>query len=137
MPDRKDMLTALRTHLLPQLGQRGFTGSLPHLRRVSATGIDLLTVQFNRQGGSFVVEIARCAPSGFTTYWGKYIEPGKVTAHDLHPNDRHRLGTVIPGQDGRWFEFDGNVAVEDVAREVGRHIPEAEEWFSRAASRAE
>lgn len=61
---------------------------MPHLRRVTSDRVDLLSVQFFSSGGSFVVEVAVCPHEGFTTHWGKHIEPKKVRAIDLHPDVR-------------------------------------------------
>lgn len=60
MPNRNEMLAALKAHLLPVLRERGFKGSLPHLRRLRKERIDLMTIQFDKYGGGFVVEIAGC-----------------------------------------------------------------------------
>jgi hypothetical protein len=128
------MLAALREHLVPQLRRCGFTGSLPHLRRIGTTQIDLLTVQFNRHGGSFVIEIAQCGPDGTTMHWGEQIPPQKVTAHDIHPSKRHRLGSPSPGEDGRWFRFDGGESFHSVARSTLEHLEEAETWWNWAGS---
>jgi hypothetical protein len=65
----------MRTVFVPALVERGFRGPFPHFRRITKQRMDILTVQFNRHGGSFVLEIAQCDPSGVTTYWGKHIEP--------------------------------------------------------------
>ncbi|HSQ30426.1 MAG TPA: DUF4304 domain-containing protein [Gemmatimonadaceae bacterium] len=96
------MIAALRRVLVPELRRRGFVGSFPHFRRVRPTRIDLLTVQFSRWGGEFVVEIAHAPPTGVTMHWGEVVPPTKVTAHDVMP--RRRLGTS-PGQDDYWFKF--------------------------------
>jgi Domain of unknown function (DUF4304) len=129
-PSRKEVLAALREHLVPRLRQRGFRGSLPHLRRTRATQIDLLTVQFNRTGGSFIIEIAKCDPTGTTMHWGEHIPPHKVTAHDLHPKRRHRLGSPAPGEDGRWFHFDNGESLQSVAKSTLGHLEEAEIWWN-------
>jgi uncharacterized protein DUF4304 len=55
---RDKMIDALRRVIVPTLRNMGFTGSFPHFRRIRETRIDLLTFQFNRSGGSFVVEVA-------------------------------------------------------------------------------
>ena len=87
------MIAALREVVVPVLRDMGFSGSFPHFRRIRDWQIDLLTFQFNRYGGSFVVEVAFCAPDGFTTHWGKHILPNRVRAHDIHPRQRLRLGS--------------------------------------------
>jgi hypothetical protein len=103
---RDQMIAALREIVFPVLRELGFSGSFPHFRRIHPAQIDLLTFQFNRHGGSFVVEIAVCAPEGFTTTWGKHVEPKKVSAHDLHPNQRLRLGSHPPQQTDHWFAYE-------------------------------
>jgi len=61
---RDKMMEALHRVVVPMLRDMGFTGSFPHFRRVHDTQIDVLTFQFNRWGGSFVVEVAFCEPVG-------------------------------------------------------------------------
>ena len=124
------MNAALKETLVPILRERGFKGSLPHFRRILPARTDLLTVQFDRHGGGFIVEISRCSPSGVTTSWGKHIPAAKVTAHDLPPDKRHRLGSPRPGTDGRWFRFDDGTPIEVVAKSLLGHIDEAERWWS-------
>ncbi|WP_197693865.1 DUF4304 domain-containing protein [Vogesella sp. LIG4] len=94
------MKEALKLIFVQRLRDLGFSGLLPHFRRRREAGIDLLTLQFDRNGGGFVVEISRCSPDGVMTHWGKHIPPTKVTAHDLPPDRRHRLGSPRPGSDG-------------------------------------
>jgi hypothetical protein len=126
------MNVALQRILVADLRGRGFRGSLPHFRRIGSDRIDLLTVQFNRRGGSFVIEIAQCPPSGVTMYWGEKVPPKKVSAWDV--DDRHRLGSPAPGQDGRWFQFN-NAAAEEVVRSVLPYLEEAEHWRQTEATR--
>jgi hypothetical protein len=124
------MLASLRRHLGSALRSVGFEGSLPHVRRPSATRIDLLTVQFNKYGGSFIIEIGACAATGFTTHWGKHIEPNKVTVHDVNPSARCRLGSSGPESDGRWFRYDDGTALDTVAQGTLAYLQEAEAWFT-------
>jgi len=111
------------------LRERGFKGSLPHFRRLGKDRIDLLTVQFNRHGGSFVIEISRCAAEGVTTSWGKKIPPNEVRAWDIHPSERPRLGSPRPGADGHWFRFDDGTPTDDVARSATLFLVEADRWW--------
>ncbi|WP_445669274.1 DUF4304 domain-containing protein [Niallia sp. FSL M8-0099] len=50
---------------------------MPSFRRRKENYIDLITFQFNRYGGSFVVELAFCPAEGITTSWGEHISPEK------------------------------------------------------------
>lgn len=124
------MKAALRTHFVPQLRARGFKGSLPHFRRMGPTGIDLLTVQFDKWGGGFVVEIGRCGPTGFTMSWGAVIAANKVTTHHLDWSMRHRVGAPGPDDDGRWFRYDDGTPVAEVAREAAGMLTDADRWWS-------
>lgn len=131
MATRDEVDAALKNAFVPALRARGFKGTLPHFRRVDARHIALLTIQFDRNGGGFVVEIARCGLEGFTTSWGRHVPPNKVTAHDLHPSDRHRLGSPSPGVDGIWFRFDDGTSAKRVAERATQHLDEADRWWAR------
>lgn len=126
---RDEMNHALKVRFVPALRQLGFKGSLPHFRRQRESRIDLLTVQFDRHGGGFVVELSQCGIEGITTYWGKFLSAGKVTAHDLHPSQRHRLGSPGPDADN-WFRFDDGTSPMAVADSLCAHIDEAERWWT-------
>jgi hypothetical protein len=123
------MVAALKKVFVPVLKERGFNGSFPHFRRILNDRIDLLTLQFDRWGCGFVVEIATCDPGGLTTHWGKRIPPNKVTAWDLNPNRRHRPGSSSPKEDGHWFRFDDGTSVDTLADSVVMYLEEADRWW--------
>src|SRR5687768_13859305 len=77
---REAMDDALKRILVTDLRQRGFSGTLPHLRRRENERVSLLSIQHFSSGGSFVVEVAACPPSGLRTSWGEDIAPTKVRA---------------------------------------------------------
>jgi hypothetical protein len=131
--NREAMITSLKTTFVPALRERGFKGSFPHFRRLSRERIDLLTVQFNRRGGSFIVEISQCKTDGVITHWGKYIPGEKVTAWDLHPNKRHRLGSSGKGKDGHWFSFDDGTPLDGIGRSACAYLEEADKWWEAEA----
>ncbi|WP_430509865.1 DUF4304 domain-containing protein [Gottfriedia solisilvae] len=117
--ERKMMDNALKKVVIPYLRKEGFKGSLPHFRRINETNIDLITFQFSRWGGSFVVELTNCSIEGLTTYFGEHIPPNRVTAHDI--NDRYRLGAKSKDDEGIWFEFENaksETDFENVASDV-------------------
>ncbi len=101
--DREKMIATIKQHIVPVLKARGFKGSFPHFRRITDTGIDLLTFQFDKRGGGFVVEVASCPPTGIMMHWGEQIPPAKVTAQ--HVNRRLRLG-ASGDQADHWFRYD-------------------------------
>lgn len=71
------MNTALKNIVVPHLRAHHFKGSFPHFRRRQDTHIDLITFQFNRYGGSFVVECTVCPPEGVTMSWGEQAYSAK------------------------------------------------------------
>lgn len=128
------MLRVLTARLAPSLRQRGFTGSMPHFRRLLVDETHLLTVQFDKNGGGFVIELAKCPASALTKPWGKVIPRDKLTAHDINPPRRKRLQPRARiGADG-WFRFDRELSMEEVATDVLRLLPQVDAWFAGEAN---
>ncbi len=122
---RADMDAALKSIVVPHLRGMGFKGSLPHFHRLRGDAANLLTVQFNRYGGSFVVEVGRCAAEGFD-FHGQHIPLAK--ARTTYLQERHRLGSELrPNWGDHWFEF-ANRDPEAVAREVCVELDQAKLW---------
>jgi hypothetical protein len=102
-PARAALEDALREVVVPDLRNRGFRGTFPHFRRPLESRIDLLTFQFYSSGGSFVVEVAQCGPTGVSHSW-KDVGPDKVTAWDVAK--RLRLGSAPDrGESDHWFVY--------------------------------
>jgi hypothetical protein len=134
---RDSMIAALMEIIVPVLRERGFAGSFPHFRRLSENGIDLLSFQFDKWGGGFLIEISKCNVSGIRTHWGEEIPADKVRAIDNHPDQRHRL---IPGKGPSrqdWFRFDQHSFLKSserfsrAARSVLPYLEDAEDWWNR------
>jgi len=80
MSEHRDrMMNAFKTRFVPALRKRGFAGSFPHFRRRLPNRIDHLTVQFYSAGGSFVVEVGRTGPDGFTEGPWKDLAVDRIT----------------------------------------------------------
>ena len=98
--------------------------------------IDLLTFQFNRYGGSFVVEVSSCPAVGAKFPWGDLIDTDLVTAHDM--GDRLRLGSRPPKVEDHWFEYsdDGKKhsqpKYESAAKHVLAFLSQAEDYWKKA-----
>ena len=121
------MTAVLKKIVQPFLRSSGFKGSFPHYRRIGAEAIDLLTFQFNRHGGSFVIEVARCGTDGIMSARGLRIPPDETRAWDIHPNYRTRIEPA-PGNAGdKWFCFDAQSA-EKVAGIVLQRLTEYDLW---------
>jgi hypothetical protein len=126
-----EMILSLKKLFVPALRARGFKGSFPHFRRIRDDRIDLLTVQFDRHGGGFIIEVSKCPPNGYTTHWGKQLPPNKVRAWDL--DRRHRVGSPKPGVDGHWFRFDDGTPTEVVANQATLLLEEADRLWETLA----
>ncbi|WP_090789070.1 DUF4304 domain-containing protein [Paenibacillus sp. GP183] len=123
------MISSLKNIVIPSLRDRDFKGTFPHFRRITEKKIDLLTFQFDKYGGGFFMEVAVCSPEGFTHHWGEKVPPNKVTAYDLHPNIRVRIGDKDD-----WFRYDkvnffGNI-YENVANKALKSLIEADDYWS-------
>jgi len=133
MPDAHDQITAaLKTIVLPQLRELGFTGSLPHFRRFRPNAIDLLTFQFDRNGGGFILEIGQCPPDGLTTPWGEHVDPKKMKAFYLRHDQRVRIQPYQGSGTESWFRYDTAASPDDFARvaeTVLQFLPQAEKYF--------
>jgi len=127
--ERDEMNRAIASLVVPALRQRGFTGSFPHFRRLAGAKTDLLTFQFDRHGGGFVIEIAEAPVGPFTLPWGAKVLPARLTAHDMPPSQRSR---VQPGSDGStesWFRFDRGLSSSQVAEQVISLLPQTDQWW--------
>jgi len=127
---RESIEAELKALVVPMLRAALFKGTFPHFRRAAKQGIDLLTFQFDKNGGGFVIEISRCQKDGVTTYWGKQIPPNQVTAWDLHPDKRYRIQPMPGGGTDAWFRYD-NGNFSECAKRVLQTLPVAEEWWSQ------
>jgi hypothetical protein len=129
---RVSMDAVLKETVLPALRSSGFKGSFAHFRRFTNDSVELLTFQFDKWGGGFIVEIACGSIDGFTMPWGEHIPAKKLTAHHLHPNNRTRIQPIEGSGADAWFRFDdGNV--NQTAQEVLERLPIAESWWQDQA----
>ena len=101
---RLEMDRALKYIVVVNLRTRGFKGSFPRFRRFCEDAIDLITFQFDRSGGGFVIEIARCPLDGIVTDWDEVIPGSKVRAWDV--TNRVRIGPPDASDTDYWFRYD-------------------------------
>lgn len=104
---KDEMKLALNQIVIPELRKLQFKGTFPHFRRILDGKLNLLTFQFDKYGGGFIIEIANCDANGFTTHWGKEIPPTKLTVYDL--SKRKRIYADIKSADtsiNNWYRYD-------------------------------
>jgi hypothetical protein len=134
--DRESMNNTLKEIVIPELRFRGFKGSLPHFRRITADQTHLLTFQFDKYGGGFVIEVAKAPNEPFKTSWGEVVEQNRLTAHDIDERLRiHPKGKLENRSTKDWFRYDKksffqkNVFVK-VAEQVLKNLNIAEEYWN-------
>jgi hypothetical protein len=127
------MVKALQARVVPRLRELGFQGFFPHFRRIGSDKIDLLTFQFDKWGGGFVIEISKCPPDGIQAMTNEHIPPTKVTAWHMHPTERFRLQPGPENSPAGWFRYDHTLLFEDIydktAKEVLPFLEQAEQWW--------
>lgn len=106
---RKRMDSALKSRFVPALRERGFVGSLPHLRRALAGRVDYLNVQYLSAGGSFTLNLGRTGPDGFVAGPFKDLPVAEITANHVF-RDRRRVtprdaGSRASGVGADFWEF--------------------------------
>lgn len=97
------MKAALRAYVIAPLLNDGFVGKYPHYRKVYDDRIELFTVQTNKWGNSFTVEVSTVFPlregsgKNFDVSYGVPLEEINV----WHTNKRYRLKGMFDG----WFYY--------------------------------
>lgn len=127
------MKKALRSVLVPKLRDSRFAGSFPHFRRREGEELHLLSVQFDKWGGSFFLEFARCQP-GSRMLGNQEIPEDRLNVSYLSREPRARL-EERPRAIFRnsWFAFgsfaDDEKKCAELAKRVGDLLPEANAWL--------
>ena len=120
------MRKVLVRSVIPRLHELGFTGQFPHLRRVCGDELHIITLQFDKWGGGFRLNLGTCPADGLTTRGGDKIPACEVTTDYELPYKSFFVPDVKRAQ---WFRFDdGNF--ERAGSEVLEGLPRMEKWFS-------
>lgn len=120
------MNSALKLVTIPRLRKLGFKGSFPHFRRLRLDHVDLVVFQFNKYGGSFVIEVASLTQEQVNAHWNKSLTLQNATVYDASKS--HRLGAA-QGAD-HWTVFGKH------NHESGHEIVEPSHVYERIALRA-
>lgn len=105
--NRDEMIKNLNNTVIPMLRKLNFKGSFPHFRRLTEKRINLLTFQFDRHGGGFVIEIANCSTINYKTSLDISIVPNKLTAHSVCVRKRIQANMKTPSSStDDWFRYD-------------------------------
>jgi hypothetical protein len=132
------MRKALQRLLVPELRRLGFRGTNPKFQRKSPEWLDLLSIQYSKYGGEFVLEFTRRERGPLHTSWGETVPEERLNVGYVHPTQRARLEQRGPtsGEGLRGFKFSGfgehPVKYDELAAQVAALLPQVEEWLRSA-----
>ncbi len=126
---RQEMEKALQKTVMPLLRQKRFTGNFPHLRKITPSEIHLISFQFHKHGGGFVVEVAKTKNEPFRTRSGEIIDPKKLIA--LYVEERER---ICPkgyfDTKGKWHWYEHTSTLEKFWQKMAACFTTADySWF--------
>ena len=103
---RDKMIFSVKTNCHPDASRYGFFEGPSHIFRREQDGqLDLLMFRFATWGGSFVVDLGYCPPSGYTSRFGKHYPPLKVRVNHLMYWEQLCLGSHPPKTAERRFRY--------------------------------
>jgi hypothetical protein len=127
------MVRALKAIVVPRLHELGFAGSYPHFRRRGETRLDLLMFQFDRHGGGFVLELARCPPVDLGLPWGDRVPVDEIRAFQPPISQRARIQHRPGPSRMDWFRYDSG-DFEQTGRVALAFIDDADRLFANFRS---
>lgn len=131
------MIKSLNKVFVPELRKLNFKGSMLHFRRTEGEITNLITFQFDRDGGGFVIELVNWRGSEFKDSAGNTIPLNKLTAHHINKRQRIYPNSILE-KNGKqsWFRFDKNSIFDfrnkfdRVAKKVRSRLPIMEEYWN-------
>jgi hypothetical protein len=130
------MRRAFKRHLIPRLTSLGFAGKSSNFERLTATTQDLLSIQYWKYGGSFILEFGRRERGPLLTAWGEIVPEEALDVAYLPLSDRARLQErpEVSREIFSGFRFEG--FGEDVdkydalARRLAGMLPQVDAWLT-------
>ena len=136
MPSSGDLMRkALKKGLLPQLASLGFSGKASEFRRNRESVLDLVSIQWGRYGGEFILEFGSSEAGPMKTSWGEIVPEEKITVAHLSVMKRARLAPLTPSPGlqlhGFFFgDFGEDIAEYDkLAKSVSAMLVQVVSWL--------
>lgn len=130
MSDWNSVIAAIKSVIVPELRTAGFKGSYPHFRRPNEdSGFDLLSFQFDKWGGCFLIELSVAYPYR-EEYKNCYLVGLKPAEDEIKKLDvgntfvRHRLS----GNDGDWFRYE-TIGIESAVELAKTAVIREMNWY--------
>ena len=134
------MRKALKRELLPQLKLHGFVGATSSFQRKSDNTLDLLSIQYWKYGGQFILEFARRERGELQTSWGEVVPEEKLDVAHVRPTRRARLqrNDEVFEELFRGFKFEGfgedQAKYDALAKQVASLLPQVNAWLETGVS---
>ena len=130
----KPVTAAIKATLQPVLVAAGFAGRFPNYRRVRDARIDLLSIQYAKYGGAFVIESGSLPRGPLHTSWGEVVPEEKLVLEHALLQDRARLqpSTGPHSLYTDWFVFGEAPAPAAIDAAIAQAIalwPQMEAWL--------
>ena len=129
MEGRKMMQKALKSFIIPEIRKLGFSGSYPHFRRKNGIKLEFISFQFNRYGGSFIIESGKTTKENLPEF-AQALPFEKLNVG--FTAKRMRLGAT-EGVDP-WYHYEGfknESDFDDLAKTLQPKISQIEEFFNK------
>ena len=124
------MTKALKTFTIPEIKGLGFSGIFPHFRRNKNNRFEFASFQFNKYGGSFIMECGFVKPADI--YESKKVLPfEKLNYGDANWKNRIRIKPEQAEEDF-WFsysKFKDKEQFEELAKSLNVLLPQVEGFF--------
>ena len=133
MTQSKLVRKMLKQKLVPLLETQGFRGKFPDFQRIEDQQLHLLSVEFDKYGGGFFIEIAVHPSGDFNTPWGEVVAEKDLTV--AHTNMENRARLQHKGHNNSlsedWFRFEGltEQGVENLVVDVCAMFPQINAWL--------
>ena len=125
---------SLRKYLLPELKKFGFIGKTSSFQRTDSEFLDLLSIQYWKYGGEFILEFARQGRGDLLTSWGVLVPEAKLDVAYVSPLNRARLirGPKASGFGGfRFGRFgEDSESYDQLALHVASLLPQVDAWLT-------
>jgi hypothetical protein len=110
-----EMIKALKDFVAPEIKILGFLGTFPHFRRQKNDRYEFVSFQFNRHGGSFVLECAFIKPTALAGV-AKELPFEKLNHSHTPVNHRFRIKSEKGSEDDSWFSYSEFNSTEQFAQ---------------------
>ena len=125
---------SLRRFVIPELVRLSFVGKTSSFQRTGLDFLDLLSVQYWKYGGEFILEFGRRERGDLLTSWGVLVPEAKIDVAYVNVLQRARLVRDTRAEGFRGFRFEGfgedTSAYDSLAEYVATLLPQVDTWLN-------